>query len=387
MKNLFTFLIFPDFFQLLVNLFIFFLDFRRVVVLTGEEFDTTKKFTHIKDAFEALAPKSNISVNHTEILPAFYTTGYKERLKKIVEQTKDRTRIYLFIGENVALLALMKLLGEMEESGDFALKEYVILAVDNSIDDHMDNVTACHQFIAPPWSSVLYHTKSGSDWQKLHTLYRSVLRIVPDVEDFKVKRTMMDSIKEYSTRPPFNIEAHDLLKTSIVPMEAIYTYDAVKVYALALHQILERQGNVCNGTDVVQTIIEMGSYPSDIQGINVTINRDADSQGTSMLLAMVSHPECGCKYEKVGHFLDSSVPSSFPLLRLDVTKQILWRLTNESGKPMVPTGVPACGFDNELCQLSAEFLLGFSLVSLMVLICAWLCIRCGFLLKNHPSIP
>ena len=55
-------------------------------------------------------------------------------------------------------------------------------------------------------------------------------------------------------------------------MEAIYTYDAVKVYALALHQILQKQGDICNGTDIVQTIIQMGSYPSDIQGINVRLH-------------------------------------------------------------------------------------------------------------------
>ena len=53
-------------------------------------------------------------------------------------------------------------------------------------------------------------------------------------------------------------------------MEAVYTYDAVKVYALSIHKILQRQGDICNGTDVVQTIIKMGSYPSDIQGINVS---------------------------------------------------------------------------------------------------------------------
>ena len=56
-------------------------------------------------------------------------------------------------------------------------------------------------------------------------------------------------------------------------MEAVYTYDAVKVYALSIHKILQRQGDICNGTDVVQTIINMGSYPSDIQGINVSIQQ------------------------------------------------------------------------------------------------------------------
>ena len=57
-------------------------------------------------------------------------------------------------------------------------------------------------------------------------------------------------------------------------MEAVYTYDAVKVYALSIHKILQRQGDICNGTDVVQTIINMGSYPSDIQGINVSIQQN-----------------------------------------------------------------------------------------------------------------
>ena len=54
-------------------------------------------------------------------------------------------------------------------------------------------------------------------------------------------------------------------------MEAVYTYDAVKVYALSVDKILKRQGDICNGTEVVETIINMGSYPSDIQGINVSI--------------------------------------------------------------------------------------------------------------------
>ena len=110
------------------------------------------------------------------MLPVFYNSdlSYRDRLLRIVENTKDRTRVYLFIGENVALLALMRLLGELEIQGRFPIEEYVILAVDNSIDDQMDNVTECHQFIAPPWTRVFHHTKSGSDWHKLHTLYRYV---------------------------------------------------------------------------------------------------------------------------------------------------------------------------------------------------------------------
>ena len=65
-------------------------------------------------------------------------------------------------------------------------------------------------------------------------------------------------------------------------MEAVYIYDAVKLYALAAHDILEHNGDPKNGTKIVETITQLGRYPSDIQGINVTVDENADSEGTSM---------------------------------------------------------------------------------------------------------
>ena len=135
-----------------------------------------------------MAVKHNISVNHTEVLPDYQSSHYRETLLQVIKKTKDKTRIYVFIGENVALLALMKLLGELHDNNEFNLDENIILAVDNSIDDVTDNDVECHQFIAPPWSSFLMHIKTGSDWQRLHNLYRSVLRIVPSFKDLKVKK-------------------------------------------------------------------------------------------------------------------------------------------------------------------------------------------------------
>ena len=63
---------------------------------------------------------------------------------------------------------------------------------------------------------------------------------------------------------------------SQVPIEAIYTYDAVKLYAQAAHEVLSKGGDVRNGTDIVQTIIRMGKYMSDIQGIEVNKNYSLD---------------------------------------------------------------------------------------------------------------
>ena len=138
---------------------------------------------------QRFAIKHNISVNHTEIIPDHLTRKETDRkLRQVIERTKENTRIYVFIGENFALLALMSLLGELHEEGLFDLDENIILAVDDSVDDDMDNEADCHQFIAPPWSHILYHIKSSSDWDRLHSLYRSVLRIVPGIKDFRHKK-------------------------------------------------------------------------------------------------------------------------------------------------------------------------------------------------------
>ena len=50
----------------------------------------------------------------------------------------------------------------------------------------------------------------------------------------------------------------------------MYTYDAVKLYAMAAHKVLEHNGDIRNGTKIVETIIEMGKYYSDIQGTEVS---------------------------------------------------------------------------------------------------------------------
>ena len=137
---------------------------------------------------KTLASKFNINVNRTLILPDFYREDYKETFYQgFVQSTKDKTRIYVFIGENVALLDLMSFLGDLHDKGALNLDDYIVLAVDNSIDDSMvdDNAnTECHQFIAPPWSKVIY----GSHSKRLARLYRSVLRIVPATKDFRAKK-------------------------------------------------------------------------------------------------------------------------------------------------------------------------------------------------------
>ena len=50
-------------------------------------------------------------------------------------------------------------------------------------------------------------------------------------------------------------------------------------------------------------------------------------------------------------------------------------MLNETGSPMPPRGEPACGFDNEYCKLSMEFIIGMGFLILMAFILAWFAVR------------
>jgi hypothetical protein len=117
--------------------------------------------------------------------------GYTEIIEDVVTRTKDTTRVYVFIGENLVLLHLMNTMEKMHDKGKLDMKEYIVLAVDNSLDDDMGNVNECHRFIAPPWSNAFNRRQNQTrlnDPTGMHNLYSSVLRIVPSVKDFRVKK-------------------------------------------------------------------------------------------------------------------------------------------------------------------------------------------------------
>ena len=98
-----------------------------------------------------------------------------------------------------------------------------------------------------------------------------------------------------------------------VPLEAAFIYDAVKVYAKSVDQILRSGGDIRNGTEVVRRIIEAGTYHSDIQGIDVRqisdeiksqnqivaifqvrMDQFGDSEGNYILLGLIQDEEGYC---------------------------------------------------------------------------------------------
>ncbi len=77
---------------------------------------------------------------------------------------------------------------EMDMANLLNLEEYVVIAVDTSIDDHVvhdDKRDYCDKSLAPEWSL------DFGDWNttRLHRIFRPVLRIIPRIKDSSKKST------------------------------------------------------------------------------------------------------------------------------------------------------------------------------------------------------
>jgi guanylate cyclase len=140
-------------------------------------------------------------------------------------------------------------------------------------------------------------------------------------------------------------------------------YDAVTVYARAVHAVLAKGGDPRDGAAVIRAAIEMGSYPSDLQGDNVRMDAHGDSEGHYMALAMVEDtslcPNTGTSMLKVGDFIHED--DDFLVFSPDqeAVKRIAW----PGGAP--PANEPPCGFDNERCRLRLDPFLVSGLVLLL----------------------
>ena len=56
----------------------------------------------------------------------------------------------------------------------------------------------------------------------------------------------------------------------------------------------------------------------------------------------------------------------------------MWRITNESGFSIPPKGEPPCGFDNQKCKISMEFVSAMVFLVSMIFIVFWFALRYVF---------
>ncbi|CAG9815672.1 unnamed protein product [Phaedon cochleariae] len=274
---------------------------------------------------------------------------------KIIQDTKNKTRIYVFLGTPLALVELMD---SMQVAKLFDNGEYIVIYVDMNTYSEAQ----AYQYLWKP--SILRNFKKCDDvldFEGSRKRAKSLFVVAPTAPTQNFQH-FSDKVQEYNEKPPFNFTVSQILPAHYeyyVTMYAAYLFDSVKLYASALHHLLLQQPILNdavirevakNGTKIIETIIKINRTYKSISGAMMKLDQNGDSEGNFSVIAY-TEPEnknvrsnftCDYQMRSVGQFYQTD-SNSFPQYDLNSNTQIQWP---GSGRPK---SEPSCGFDNELC--------------------------------------
>ncbi|XP_018785415.1 PREDICTED: receptor-type guanylate cyclase Gyc76C-like [Bactrocera latifrons] len=318
-------------------------------------------WTTVADLLKEQATKRNMTINHKESfltnmpkccalgLPCCRTSFWYQT----VQNTMNRTRIYVFLGSANSLVDFML---SMETANLFLKGEYMVIFVDMMPytpkeaekylrkPDHVEAMKVCHET------------------ESFKQLARSLLVVAStpptdSYEDFTAK------VRGYNAKKPFDFLVPSLFYHNkylkFVSIYAAYLYDSVKLYAWALDKLLRQEERILtddviydvasNGTRIIETIIKNRTYRS-ITGATIKIDQNGDSEGNFSVLAYKPHKHyfsdnvsCNSHMVPVAYFQQGEDIPEYKLINGSV------RVDWPSGGDR-PFDEPMCGFANELCK-------------------------------------
>ncbi|XP_074600501.1 guanylate cyclase 32E-like [Brevipalpus obovatus] len=287
----------------------------------------------VEEAFVELAKEHDIQINQTYYLPSLYLTKDSKILKDIITDSYDKTRIYVLLSdiEAVADFAII-----MQNQGLLSSGNYVIISIE---DEEVYTPTKTRQYFPHLFDTHLY---ADFDSNKLFP-FRAVLMVTPSAPINPHYDMFKKQVNLRNSQKPFKIPGNPHIETD-VPIYAGLAYDAVKIYAIALHRIIQENGDYTNGTLVLEYIKNL-QYES-ILGFSVNIDENGDAEGNFTLLALMDKPNnngsnrINKSMQPVGRFAHQH-NNGLPSLKLE--HPIDWI----GGRP--PASEPDCGFDGEKC--------------------------------------
>ncbi|KAI5695232.1 hypothetical protein M8J75_013039 [Diaphorina citri] len=316
-------------------------------------YEDISPWTTVADSLNKEAKQANISVNHFYRMQDRHTCCEKQMpccfdvyYYNVIQNTRNRTRIYVFLGSVVSLIELMAV---MQSLNMFANGEYFVIYVDLMTYNEIE----AHKYLYR--IADMNRHKSCLEMKDLYARARSLLVVV--------------------LSPPGSDYAQFVER--IISIYAAYLYDSVRLYADALNALLNREGSnlteeqidsgtnltqeqidsvALNGTAIIAEIIKRGTYHS-VTGSTIKLDDNGDSEGNFSVLAFKpkdiqfsvineqgqkSQFSCPFNMIPVAGFLHGPVPE----YKLNSAKiQIDWP---GPGKRK-PDAEPSCGFEHELC--------------------------------------
>ncbi|XP_059220787.1 guanylate cyclase 32E [Stomoxys calcitrans] len=327
----------------------------------------------VATAIQELAESENFTITHfrkiSDYVPIENTLT---KMQKIIDETYTTTRIYVFIGEHIAMVDFVRCMQmrKLLDDGD-----YIIISVDDEIYDSKRRVNVMERTYLDP-----YIKKEKSKSLDKNS-FRSVIKIsmtYPQNPDIREKCT---KIKEYSRKHPFLVPYHERIFENIsVPIYALHLYDSVQIYAKAITEIVQAGGNIYDGRQVMTRIFNR-SYHS-IQGFDVHIDSNGDAEGNYSVISLQSDSNSLNKanslakmsMQPVGYFVYKKQSSTPEFRYIKPDRPIQWL----KGRP--PLCEPLCGFHGELCKrkkLDWRYMTSGSFFGLFIVIAAI------FLIKHY----
>ncbi|KAL1497774.1 hypothetical protein ABEB36_008675 [Hypothenemus hampei] len=283
---------------------------------------------------------------------------------EFIQNSKNRTRIYVFLGTSISLVDFMD---TMQRAQLFENGEYIVIYVD--MNTYLEKEV--HKYIYKFDELEKYkNCQELSDYPSLVKRVKSLFVVVPTAPTENYK-SFSEKVRQYNKKEPFDFLTSRLLSENgklfisfekFVSIYAAYLYDSVKLYASALHHLISEQSVVderiireiaTNGTKIIETIIKINQTYRSITGAVIKLDKNGDSEGNFSVLAYKetdllylgggNNFSCSFYMAPVGQFYQSE-ESAYPQYKINPNTQILW-----SGGDK-PNDEPSCGFENQLCQ-------------------------------------
>ncbi|XP_026477197.1 receptor-type guanylate cyclase Gyc76C-like [Ctenocephalides felis] len=320
---------------------------------------------NVAQSLEEQAKTSNLTINHMiavqdphicceKNLPCCQS-GY---WYQVIQDTKDRTRIYVFLGTSKALVDMMN---TMESAQLFENGEYMVIFVDMMTYSPRE----AKNYL---WSSEQLLKKASCYEEQGFQKRAKSLLVVVSTPPTKNYESFTEKVREFNAKDPFNFSTPTLFEQKnyiqFVSIYAAYLYDSVKLYARALNDLLSRHPVVTdeiidevasNGTEIIKTIVNYGTYIS-VTGATIRLDKNGDSEGNFSVLALKpfnltlrdggTNFTCDHSMIPVGYFLSThtgGASDSYPAY------QINRRLLVDWPNGVRPEDEPSCGFLNEQC--------------------------------------
>ncbi|XP_049868984.1 guanylate cyclase 32E-like [Pectinophora gossypiella] len=280
------------------------------------------------DAIKDLAQTNGMIVTAEHRFTDYLPRKISE-MELIVEQTYDKTRVYVFLGEHIALVDFVSVL---QRRGLLKDGQYAVVAVDDEIYD-------------PSSADITHADHLGQNSSSDTLAFRAVLKLTPSFPINPQYTVLCQMIRELSAAPPFFVPNYHkiLFEDTSVSIEAAHLYDAVILWARAATKALKTGLSPTDGAGLMR-YLKPTTYRS-VQGFDVNMDSAGDAEGNFTVIGLVADASApaGWSAQPVATFRYANCSTLLPELVGGIN--IAWI----GGKP--PVAEPACGFDGAKCSL------------------------------------